>query len=58
MRDWLFQELKDDAATASIRLRFAALRSFYLFMMRRCGLEASPMTGVSLPRKKKACPFS
>ena len=56
MRDWLFQELKDEAATASIRLRFAALRSLYLFMMRRCGLEASPMTGVSLPRKKKSLP--
>ena len=35
MRDWLFQELKDEAATSSIRLRFAALRSFYRFMMRR-----------------------
>lgn len=56
MRDWLFQELKDEAATASIRLRFVALRSLYLFMMRRCGLEASPMTGVSLPRKKKSLP--
>ncbi|MEZ3488528.1 tyrosine recombinase XerC [Akkermansia muciniphila] len=56
MRDWLFQELKDEAATSSIRLRFAALRSFYRFMMRRCGLEANPMTGVSLPRKKKTLP--
>lgn len=56
MRDWLFQELKDEAATASIRLRFAALRSFYRFMMRRRGLEASPMAGVSLPRKKKSLP--
>ena len=56
MRDWLFQELKDEAATASIRLRFAALRSFYRFMMRRRSLEASPMTGVSLPRKKKNLP--
>lgn len=56
MRDWLFQELKDEAATATIRLRFAALRSFYRFMMRRHGLEASPMTGVSLPRKKKNLP--
>ena len=56
MRDWLFQELKDEAATATIRLRFAALRSFYRFMMRRRGLEASPMTGVSLPRKKKSLP--
>ena len=58
MRDWLFQELKDEAATASIRLRFAALRSFYRFMMRRRSLEASPMTGVSLPRKKKNLPVS
>lgn len=56
MRDWLFQELKDEAATATIRLKFAALRSFYRFMMRRRGLEASPMTGVSLPRKKKSLP--
>ena len=45
MRDWLFQELKDEAATSSIRLRFAALRSFYRFMMRRHGLETNPMTG-------------
>ena len=56
MRDWLFQELKDEAATSSIRLRFAALRSFYRFMMRRHGLETNPMTGVSLPRKKKTLP--
>lgn len=53
MRDWLFQELKDEAATSSIRLRFAALRSFYRFMMRRHGLETNPMTGVSLPRKEE-----
>ena len=56
MRDWLFQELKDEAATSSIRLRFAALRSFYRFMMRRHGLETNPMTGVSLPRRKKTLP--
>ena len=30
MRDWLFQELKDEAATSSIRLRFAALCSFFV----------------------------
>lgn len=57
MRDWLFQELKDEAATSSIRLRFAALRSFYRFMMRRHGLETNPMTGVSLPRRKNASRF-
>ena len=56
MRDWRFQELKDEAATSSIRLRFAALRSFYRFMMRRHGLETNPMTGVSLPRRKKTLP--
>lgn len=56
MRDWLFHELKEEAATASIRLRFAALRSFYRFMVRRCGLEANPMAGVSLPKKKKNLP--
>lgn len=56
MRDWLFHELKEEAANASIRLRFSALRSFYRFMMRRYGLPMNPMSGVSLPRKKKSLP--
>lgn len=56
IRDWLFQELKEDAAISSIRLRFAALRSFYRFLMNRKGVTVSPMTGVSLPKKKKTLP--
>ncbi len=56
MRDWLFCALKEEAAAATIRLRFAALRSLYRFLMRRKGLELNPMTGVSLPRKKKNLP--
>ncbi len=56
MRDWLYHGLVEESSSATIRLRLAALRSLYRFLMRRKGLQINPMTGVSLPRRKKNLP--
>jgi integrase/recombinase XerC len=42
--------------TATLRLRFAALRSLYRFLIRRGWVKASPLTGLSLPSKEKRLP--
>lgn len=41
---------------ASIQLRFAALRSFYRFLMRRGDVAASPVRNLSLPKPPKRLP--
>ncbi len=46
------QELKP----ASIRLRFAALRSLYTYLMLREGLAVNPLAEVTLPRARHSLP--
>jgi site-specific recombinase XerD len=41
---------------AAIQLRFSALRSFYRFLVRRGGLESSPVKNLALPRLGKRLP--
>ena len=55
-RAWLYEALNEALKPATIRLRFAALRSFYEYMMRREGLQASPLAEVSLPRASQNLP--
>lgn len=55
-RDWLYEALKRGLQSASIRLRFAALRSFYAFLMKREGLSSSPLADVSLPKLRRSLP--
>lgn len=55
-RAWLFLALKEELSSATIRLRFAALRSFFRFLMRREGLTQNPLTEVSLPKARKSLP--
>jgi len=55
-RAYLFALMKRDRARATIRLDFAALRSFYRFLCERKSLAANPLLAVSLPKAEKRLP--
>lgn len=55
-RDYLFFLMKQDFKRSTIRLRFAALRSFYKFLVLRHGLGRSPVAEVQLPKPEKGLP--
>lgn len=55
-RGYLFELMKREMARSTIRLRFAALRSFYKFLVHRCGLGVSPLVDVQLPKLERKLP--
>ena len=55
-RDYLFDLMKQDFKRSTIRLRFAALRSFYKYLVLRQGLANSPVAAVQLPKPDKQLP--
>lgn len=55
-RAWLYEALNQQLKPSTIRLRFAALRSFYMWQMRREGLAVNPLEDVSLPRSAQRLP--
>lgn len=55
-RDYLFALMKQGLKRATIRLRFAALRSFYKFLVLRHGLGKSPVAEVQLPKPERGLP--
>jgi site-specific recombinase XerD len=55
-RLYLFGCMKADWARATIRLHFAALRSFYKFLAYRKGLKVNPLVEVQLPKLEKKLP--
>ncbi len=55
-RGYLFALMKRGKARATIRLDFAALRSFYRFLCERKGLATNPLLAVSLPKAEKKLP--
>jgi len=55
-RDYLFMLMKSRLKRSTIRLRFAALRSFYKFLVLRRGLARSPVAEVELPRVERSLP--
>ena len=55
-RQYLFELMKQELARATIRLRFAALRSFYKFLVHRCGLAVSPLAEIQLPKPERKLP--
>jgi integrase/recombinase XerC len=55
-RAYLFALMKRDRARATIRLDFAALRSFYRFLCERKSLATNPLLVVSLPKAEKRLP--
>jgi site-specific recombinase XerD len=55
-RDYLFALMKQGFKRATIRLRFAALRSFYKFLVLRRGMGRSPVAEVQLPKPERSLP--
>lgn len=55
-RDYLFAVMKQGLKRSTIRLRFAALRSFYKFLVLRRGLGRSPVADVQLPKPERSLP--
>jgi len=55
-RLWLFELTKAGLARSTIRLRFAALRSLYKFLVLRHGIPKSPVAEVELPKTEKKLP--
>jgi len=57
-RDYLFTLMKQGLKRSTIRLRFAALRSFYKFLVLRRGLARSPVADVQLPKPERSLPIT
>ncbi|MEM6912212.1 MAG: tyrosine recombinase XerC [Verrucomicrobiota bacterium] len=56
-RAWLYQLMKAGKAKATIRVEFAALRSFYRFLCQRKDLPQNPLLEVGLPKLEKKLPL-
>lgn len=55
-RRYLFDQMKRDLGRATIRLHFAALRSFFRWLTRRRGWQHNPLLDVQLPKQEKKLP--
>ena len=55
-RRYLFERMKADIAKPTIRLHFAALRTFFRFLVERHGLVDNPLKQVQLPKLDKKLP--
>jgi len=55
-RAFLFDLMKKERGRATIRLQFAALRSFFKWLTRRRGWKANPLLEVQLPKREKKLP--
>lgn len=55
-RAFLFDLMKQNAARATIRLHFAALRTFYRFLQQHHGVKANPLAQVQLPKAERKLP--
>ncbi len=56
-RLYLFECMKRELARSTIRLHFAALRSFYKFLTRRKNLKVNPLLEVQLPKAERKLPL-
>lgn len=55
-RAYLFALMKKNRSRATIRLEFAALRSFYRYLCERQSFPTNPLLAVSLPKSEKHLP--
>ena len=55
-RDYLFDLMKREMSRPTIRLHFAAMRSFYKYLTNRQGLAKNPLLAVQLPKNHKKLP--
>lgn len=56
-RAFLFRLMKEGASRATVRLHFAALRTFYKFLGERHGFPENPLKEVLLPRAERKLPL-
>ncbi len=57
-RRYLFEQMKAELGRATIRLHFAALRSFFKYLTRRKGWTANPLLEVQLPKQERQLPVT
>lgn len=55
-RVFLFELMKKGAARGTVRLHFAALRTFYKFLAERHGFKNNPLKEVQLPKAERKLP--
>lgn len=55
-RAFLFELMKAGTARATVRLHFAALRTFYKFLVERFALKENPLKEVLLPKAERKLP--
>lgn len=55
-RRYLFERMKAGIAKPTVRLHFAALRTFFRFLVERHGLKDNPLKQVQLPKLDKKLP--
>ncbi|CAN5811424.1 tyrosine recombinase XerC [soil metagenome] len=55
-RKYLFEQMKAGLERGTIRLHFAALRSFFKYLTRRKGWTQNPLLEVQLPKTQKKLP--
>lgn len=55
-RNYLYDLMKKGLKRSTIRLRFAALRSFYKYLVLRRGLAKSPVAEVQMPKLERGLP--
>ncbi len=55
-RKWLYEAMEEQLKAATIRLRFAALRSFYNYLVRYGDVAVSPLADVCLPKARHSLP--
>jgi integrase/recombinase XerC len=55
-RNYLYDLMKKGLKRTTIRLRFAALRSFYKYLVLRRGLAKSPVAEVQMPKLERGLP--
>lgn len=56
-RRYLFESLKLKKARATVRLHFAAFRTFFKFLVERHGFKENPLKEVQLPKAEKKLPL-
>jgi integrase/recombinase XerC len=55
-RSFLLECMKNQMARSYVRLTFAALRSFYKYLVERAGFASNPLKEVQLPKREKKLP--
>jgi integrase/recombinase XerC len=56
-RDYLFDLMKRKQARSYVRVQFAALRSFYRFLLARNRMTKNPVRDIQLPKTEKKLPL-